>query len=56
MEAHITSAVTHYKGQVYGWDVVNEPFDDSGGMRSWVYQTNVGSGYINQAFMFVRYY
>jgi endo-1,4-beta-xylanase len=51
METHITSAVTHYKGQVYCWDVVNEPFDDSGGMRSWVYQTNVGTGYINQAFI-----
>ncbi|EJD54117.1 endo-1,4-beta-xylanase precursor [Auricularia subglabra TFB-10046 SS5] len=47
---HVTSAATHYKGQVYAWDVVNEPVDDSGNMRSWLYQDKVGTGYIDLAF------
>jgi len=50
LQSHITSEVTHYKGQVYAWDVVNEPFDDSGGMRSWLYQNTVGTSYIADAF------
>jgi len=50
MTDHITNEVTHYKGQVYAWDVVNEPFSDSGGMRSWLFQNTVGTSYINTAF------
>ncbi|KAH8834578.1 endo-1,4-beta-xylanase precursor [Flagelloscypha sp. PMI_526] len=54
MTAHITNEVTHYKGKLYAWDVVNEPFSDSGGMRSWLYQTYVGTGYIAAAFKAAR--
>jgi endo-1,4-beta-xylanase len=49
MESHITTEVTHYKGQVYSWDVVNEPFNDDGTFRSDVFFNAMGSGYIADA-------
>jgi endo-1,4-beta-xylanase len=49
MEAHITTEVTHYKGEVYSWDVVNEPFNDDGTFRSDPFYTAMGSGYIADA-------
>ena len=50
MEAHITSEVTHYKGQCYSWDVVNEALDDSAAYRDNVFYENIGEYYIPIAF------
>ncbi len=49
MENHITTEVTHYKGKLYAWDVVNEPFDDSGNYRTDAFYNAMGSGYIADA-------
>ena len=50
METHITTEVNHYKGQVYSWDVVNEPLNDDGTFRQDVfYNAFGGSGYIADA-------
>ncbi len=47
---HITNEVSHYRGQVYSWDVVNEPFNDDGSFRQDVfYNAYGGSGYIAAA-------
>ncbi|GAA5193761.1 hypothetical protein GCM10023322_56490 [Rugosimonospora acidiphila] len=54
MEAHITNEVTHYKGKVYSWDVVNEPFDDSGNLRTDVFYQAMGTGYIADALRTAR--
>ncbi|PSR82902.1 endo-1,4-beta-xylanase precursor [Coniella lustricola] len=52
MEAHIQSEVTHYKGQCYAWDVVNEALDDNSptGYRTDVFYETMGVWYIPFAF------
>lgn len=50
MQAHITSEVTHYKGQCYCWDVVNEALNDNGTYRSWTLYDVIGPAYIPLAF------
>jgi endo-1,4-beta-xylanase len=54
MENHITTEVTHYRGQLYAWDVVNEPFDDNGNLRADAFYTAMGSGYIADALRTAR--
>lgn len=39
---HINAAVTHFKGKIYAWDVVNEPIDDSGVLRDTLFARSMG--------------
>jgi endo-1,4-beta-xylanase len=49
MEQHITTEVSHYRGEIYAWDVVNEPFNDDGTLRATPFSTAMGVGYIADA-------
>jgi endo-1,4-beta-xylanase len=57
LREHITRVMTHYAGQVFAWDVVNEALDENGNVRDSLWYNHPGIGlsgkgtaYIEQAF------
>lgn len=45
---HIANVVGHFNGKVYAWDVVNEPFNDDGTIRSTIWYDQPGIGFAGQ--------
>jgi len=57
MKYHISNVVTHFKGKLACWDVVNEAIDDNSpanGLRKTFWYNIMGPGYIDQAFRYAR--
>lgn len=54
MYNHIMNVVTHYKGKVKGWDVVNEAIEDDGSFRQSLYYKIIGPEFIELAFRFAH--
>jgi endo-1,4-beta-xylanase len=58
LRAHIDGVVKHFKGQVIGWDVVNEAIVDGGGPNDYLRDTParkaIGDDYIAKAFEFAH--
>lgn len=64
MKDHITTVVTHYKGRVHEWDVVNECLDDNQttirtnpagyDLRPSVWYTGIGEEFIDSAFVYAH--
>ena len=47
---HIKTVVGHFKGKVFGWDVVNEAIEDDGSFRKSPYYRLLGEEFIEIAF------
>jgi endo-1,4-beta-xylanase len=48
---HVTTEVTHFKGRVFSWDVVNEALDNGPGyLKPTKWLTTIGNDYIAQAY------
>src|SRR2546428_753340 len=50
LRQHIIDEVSHFRGKVYQWDVVNEVIDDNANLRDTIWLRNLGPGYIADAF------
>ncbi|WP_374204279.1 endo-1,4-beta-xylanase [Streptomyces sp. HPF1205] len=50
LHKHITDTVTHFKGSIWQWDVVNEAFNEDGTLRDSIWLDKLGPGYIADAF------
>jgi endo-1,4-beta-xylanase len=54
LQNHIANVAGHYKGLLYAWDVVNEPFNDDGTYRTSLWYNTLGTGYIATALRAAR--
>jgi endo-1,4-beta-xylanase len=50
LHKHITDEVSHFRGKIWQWDVVNEAFNDDGTMRKTIWLDALGPKYIADAF------
>ncbi|HEX2724152.1 MAG TPA: endo-1,4-beta-xylanase [Gemmatimonadaceae bacterium] len=53
---HITTVVSHFRGQLLSWDVVNEAYTDGSRptRRNTIWQCALGSSYIDSSFVWAR--
>lgn len=54
MREHIYTIVSHFKGRVDAWDVVNEAFEDDGSPRQSLFYKILGTDYIPLAFQYAH--
>jgi endo-1,4-beta-xylanase len=54
LKTHIQTVVTHFKGKVTSWDVVNEAFDDNGNIRNSIWVQKLGPDYISRCFQYAH--
>ncbi|WP_418154096.1 endo-1,4-beta-xylanase [Actinoalloteichus caeruleus] len=54
MRHHIAEVAGHYRGEVYAWDVVNEPFNEDGSLRDTLWTRAFGVDYVATALRAAR--
>jgi endo-1,4-beta-xylanase len=50
LRSHIIDEVSHFRGRIYAWDVVNEALNEDGTLRDTIWLRQLGPGYIAKAF------
>jgi endo-1,4-beta-xylanase len=54
LRRHIQDEVSYFRGNVWAWDVVNEPLVEDGSLRDSLWSQRLGPGYIADAFRWAR--
>lgn len=54
LKTHIQTVVSHFKGKVSSWDVVNEAFNDDGTLRNSIWVQHLGADYIARCFQYAH--
>jgi endo-1,4-beta-xylanase len=54
LKEHITTVVSHFKGQVTSWDVVNEAIADNGTFKDNIWLRKLGEEYFFKAFKYAQ--
>lgn len=54
MKTHIQTVVSHFKGKVSSWDVVNEDFEDTGVPRNSIWRQKLGNDYVARCFKYAH--
>lgn len=50
LHKHIFTTMGHFHGEIFAWDVVNEPVEANGGLRDSFWMHTIGPDYIEYAF------
>jgi GH35 family endo-1,4-beta-xylanase len=54
LEQYINTVMSHYRGRVTSWDVVNEAFNADGTLRDCLWSRVIGPDWVEQAFRLAR--
>ena len=54
LKKHIAIVVGRYRGRMYAWDVINEPFEHDGSLRKSFYYMSISRDYIAQALLWAH--
>jgi endo-1,4-beta-xylanase len=54
LQKHIFDEAGHFRGEIWQWDVVNEPFNDDGTLRNTIWLQALGPSYIANALIWTQ--